>query len=345
MNRYIEEMNKVPFSESFERDTAELLKQAAQNCETRRKGNNMTRKKAVKIIAAAAAAILLLTGTAFAAQRFFAPADVAEALYEDSAAKAFEAADALTIWETKEFGDYYITLDGIAEGKQLVSTFDTAERDRTYAVFSVTRKDGTPFKGVDEIFPFTLTPIVNGFEPWKLSIFNLNAYLLETEIDGIRYILMSTDSIACLADRGISIAVFEGVAPSSEIFAVLPDGTTGFCEKYSGNKALFTLPLDPQKADPKAAQALLDSIEAEARRDDESYIGMGQIEDAENLCTVRMLYADGTKQTETLRLDCPYKDYADDALAISGAEEVYVFEGYVTDFERSAPVYYCSKRG
>ena len=53
------------------------------------------------------------------------------------------------------------------------------------------------------------------------------------------------------------MAFYEGFAPNNTIFTVAEDGSIAFADGFTGVHALFTLPLDPSKADPAAADAFL----------------------------------------------------------------------------------------
>lgn len=267
-DKYAEEMDSVIFSDSFERDTVRLLRQAADDSAHSAKGDiTMKKKKIFRIAAAAAALIMLLSGTVYAARALLTPSQVAERLGQKDIAAAFDSPGAVTVGESQPFGDYILTLEGIADGKALPfvpgETGGYVKEDRSYAVFSLTRADGRPMPDdcLYDDMPFVLSPIVNGIEPWRLSIFSLDASVMRMASDGTEYILMDTENIAIFADRGVRIAAYEGMSPGPEIFAVYPNGTTDFALGYDGQRAMFDLPIDPSKADPDAARELLDSLD------------------------------------------------------------------------------------
>ena len=268
-DKYIKEMDGVRFSESFERDTVSLLKEAAVSQAQSRKGNiDMKRNKMFKIMAAAAAIVVLLTGTVYAARALLSPSEVARQTGVFSAAEAFESKDAIMIGETQTFGDYLLTLEGITSGEALgqfsygIDDGLTGDK-RSYAVFILERADGQPMPDdcTYEAQPFTLSPIVNGIEPWHLSIFSLDGSARRFVSGGVEYILIDTAGLEIFADRGVRIAAYEGLSPGPEIFAVYPNGTTDFAFGYDGERAMFDLPLDPAKADHEAVDKMLEGIE------------------------------------------------------------------------------------
>ena len=72
------------------------------------------------------------------------------------------------------------------------------------------------------------------------------------------------DNIEIFADHTVYIAMYEeskefGMAPGSDIFSVNNDGTIKFADDFKKANALFTVPIDKSKADPKAVKKLLES--------------------------------------------------------------------------------------
>lgn len=90
-----------------------------------------------------------------------------------------------------------------------------------------------------------------------MNNWTLNAGASGMAKDGVYYYLLDTQSIEMFADRTVYMAFYEGFVPSNEIFTVAEDGTIAFADDFTGVHALFTLPLDPAKADPAAADAFL----------------------------------------------------------------------------------------
>ena len=139
-------------------------------------------------------------------------------------------------------------------------TTQELEKDHTYSVLALRRLDGTPLE--NETFDFsgyTMTPLVAGCSPAAVNNWTLSAFAQGFAKDGVYYYLLDTQSIEMFADRTVYMAFYEGFAPSNDIFTVAEDGTIAFAEDFAGVQALFTLPLDPAKADRAAADAFVES--------------------------------------------------------------------------------------
>ena len=102
----------------------------------------------------------------------------------------------------------------------------------------------------------TMTPLVAGCSPAGVNDWTLGGGACGFAKDGIYYYLLDTQSLEIFADHTVYIAFYEGGVPNNTIFTVADDGTISFCDDFTGVHALFTLPLDPAKADRAAAEAL-----------------------------------------------------------------------------------------
>ncbi len=211
----------------------------------------------VPLIAAAIA--LILTFTAFAAGRILmSPKEIAEHAENSLLAEAFGKDDVLFDMEPQVSGDYKFSVLGIISGAHLEEYTDV-DKERSYIVGAVERADG------GKIFDFTginITPLIQGELPWRVNAWTLNGarteFIYEDMVD---YFIFECDNIEVFADREIYLAMYEhGMAPSAEIFEMDADGKIKFKDDCEGAKAIFTLPIDKSKADPKRAQEILDSI-------------------------------------------------------------------------------------
>ena len=126
-------------------------------------------------------------------------------------------------------------------------------RDKTYAVLAYARTDGTAIE--EDVPDLTVSPLVEGHAPWQLNAWTLDGGTCTFAQDGTLYYLFECDNVEIFADHTVYLAVYPGThtPPSAELF--------GFDEKTGaitpkGDTALFSLPLDPAKADPQKAQAL-----------------------------------------------------------------------------------------
>ena len=220
----------------------------------------MTIRKTKKIAVLIAACIALLAVSVSAAMLWLSPAQVAEEYDQPLLAEAFKGPGAISINETVESGDFSITLLGLVSGRNLDTLNQDLEKDHTYSVLALRRLDGTPLE--NETFDFgsyTMTPLVAGCSPVAVNNWTLDAFAQGFAKDGVYYYLLDTASIEMFADRTVYMAFYEGSVPNNTIFTVAGDGSISFAADFTGVHALFTLPLDPAKADRAAADAFVAS--------------------------------------------------------------------------------------
>lgn len=258
MNRedYHKAFDELSFSADFQERTADLLRSRAHELEKERM--NMTFSKTKKMAVLAAACFALLAVSVSAAYAWLSPAQVAEEHGQTLLAEAFGGPGAITINETVESGDYSITLLGMVSGKNLNAQKEDLDNAHTYAVLAFQRLDGAVLTPEDFNFSeYTMTPLVAGCSPAAVNNWTLNAGASGMAKDGVYYYLLDTKSIEMFADHTVYMAFYEGGVPNNTIFTVAEDGSIAFAEDYQGVQALFTLPLDPSRADPAAAEDFL----------------------------------------------------------------------------------------
>ena len=258
MNRdeYRKAFDELSFSADFEKRTADLLQTRARELE--KECTDMTISKTKKIAALAAACIALLAVSVSAAMLWLTPAQVAQEHNQPLLAEAFEGPDAITINETVESGEFSITLLGLVSGRNLDVLNQDLEADHTYSVLALRRLDGPELTNEDFDFSrYTMTPLVAGCSPSAVNNWTLNAGASGFAKDGVYYYLLDTQSLEMFADRTVYMAYYEGSVPNNTIFTVAEDGTIAFTDDFTGVHVLFTLPLDPAKADPAAVDAFL----------------------------------------------------------------------------------------
>ena len=258
MNReeYRKAFDELSFSADFQERTADLLRNRARELEKER--TNMTFNRTKRIAVLAAACIALLAVSVSAAMLWLTPAQVAEEHNQPLLAEAFSGPDAIAINETVESGDFAITLLGLVSGRNLDVLNQDLEKDHTYSVLALRRLDGTPLENQDfDFIRYTMTPLAAGCSPRAVNNWTLGAFASGLAKDGVYYYLLDTQSIEMFADRTVYMAFYEGGVPSNTIFTVAEDGTIAFADDFTEVHALFTLPLDPAKADPAAAEAFL----------------------------------------------------------------------------------------
>ncbi len=292
MNRddYRRAFDEAGFSPDFQQKTLARLAQEAGRTEKKERPSMRakTTRRAVVLVCALAAALAV---TAAAAVRLLGPGETAQAVGDSALAAAFTQEGAVLLDESVESEGYVITLSGLVNGAGLSSFCQDLEEDRLYAVLAVRSAAGTPLSYEDLNLSFT--PLVAGYAPWQLNAWTLGGGVQSFDQDGVAYYLFDCRSVEPFADRTVYLAAFEGF-PSAEIFTMAADGSISFTEQMesglipypgqdgeavtftaedetgavftpeadpasrpAGPHALFTLPLDPAKADPDAAARIL----------------------------------------------------------------------------------------
>lgn len=220
------------------------------------------------VVAFIAAVIIVMSGSVFAAWQLLSPKQVAEELGDKTLAEAFSGENAVNINESVASGDYIFTLLGITSGKNLSDFGDPEQNiqpDRTYAVVSIARKDGTPIPELnDESYnepPFIVSPLIKGQKPWQVNIATMNGGYIERVVNGVIYRIIECDSIEMFADRGVYLYVGIGTFINNQTVSYNED--TGEITLNENNKeagALFDLPLDVKKADHEKAEEYLQQL-------------------------------------------------------------------------------------
>ena len=255
-----------------------------------RENEDMNRKPRRIPAAAMVAALTLFIGsaTAVAAWQYLTPDKVAEVMEDEGLKKAFQSKDAIAINESQTCGDYKITLLGMVSGKDLSSYVVNAEgegnteikEDKTYIVTAIEKVNNTAETVVQEesYMNLTASPLVKGLKPWQFNIYTMGGGSTAISENGIEYRITESDNIEIFADRGLYLAVTDGV-PSVEAYQY--DENTGEIarnESYQGVNALFHLPIDESKADREAADKYLKELENAENSSDDVAEDMGVIE-------------------------------------------------------------------
>lgn len=241
-----------------------------------RKSMKRTYRKRLSAGVLIAVLTMVMSVTAFAAVQLYNARQVAEHLGEALLAEAFESPDAIEINQTASGGGYQFTLHGIVSGtglREFSSSREDVYPDRTYAVVSIAREDGSPMPDTrDEDYgqePFFISPFIKGQKPWQINIFTMSGGYSEFVIDGTMYRLIECDGVEIFADRGVYLAISSGNRfYSNEAFSY--DESTGEIQPkadYQGASLLFDLPLDQAKADYAKAEAYLNELLKEPSSD------------------------------------------------------------------------------
>ena len=216
-------------------------------------------------------ALALGTTGVYAAYRFLTAGEAAEKAGDNRLAEAFASEGAVLVNETQHFRNYDVTLLGVVSGdsiSELVMEKNGELLDsRTCAAVAVSRTDGTPFPESmsDETYDdirFFMSPLIRGCDPEKYNLETMNGSYVQFAEGGILYRIIACDSIEKFADRQLYLCVSEGSEWNGEAYVYnAENGEISRREGYNGVNALFSLPIDPDLADPEAAQAYMESME------------------------------------------------------------------------------------
>lgn len=230
---------------------------------------------------ALSAALLLGVGSVsiYAAKKLMLPKEVTEEIEDVGLLDAFSGEDAIFVNQVQSCGGYDVTLYGIVSGKKLsdydVMSDDDIHDDKTYAVVSIQKSDHTPLPSVADDnysdYPFLVSPFIEGYNPALYNSFTLSGGYSEFEKDGVFYRVSECDNIEMFADHKIYLGVLDSTFYDNTAYRF--DEATGAItrnEAYGGLNALFELPLDPAKADPKAAAGYIKSLEEPSQESTET---------------------------------------------------------------------------
>ena len=288
------------------------VKEEAQMKEEMKNGLKMSGRRSRKrmaVAAAIAAAVLAVGGgTTYAAWRYLTPKEAAAELQDKKLVNAFSGEDVILVNETQTYGDYRTTLIGIVSGKDLtdyaMTTGGEIRADRSYWLLAIEHADGTPMPDTGSpeygTETFLTSPFIQGLEPWKYNIYTFGGGYSEFVQDGVMYRMAECDNLELFADKEVYLCLADENSAGIIKKAYSYDETTGKIsrnEAYDGCNALFTLPLDRTKADPKKAESYLKSLD---KTPEEEQAEMDQ--ELENLPeSQRKEIEEGEAQTEILR--------------------------------------------
>lgn len=226
-------------------------------------------KKRMPVMVMVAIFVLVMSVSVFAVWKLLTPVEIAEKLENKSLANAFKGEDALIINQSQISGDYEISLMGIVSGKDISefehSTNGIVNSDRSYAVVSIGKADGTQMPDMDDPeydkIPFFVSPYIKGQNPREVNIITMNGGYGAFLEDGIWYKIIECDNIEIFADRGLYLGVTSSTFYDVEAYDFnLETGEITPNEDYEGVNILFDLPLDPAKANYEKAEKYLQEL-------------------------------------------------------------------------------------
>lgn len=152
------------------------------------------------------------------------------------------------------------------------------QTDRTYAVVAIQRADGSPVSAEED--SFFVSPLIQGYDPIFYNAATMRGAATRFEEEGVLYWLVSCSNVEYFADHRIYLCVTDTDFYSKRLYTYdETDGSISRRDDYDGLNALFELELDASKADPAAAQALLEEnwafAESGAAAEDSAAAGNG----------------------------------------------------------------------
>lgn len=239
-----------------------------------------TMKHKKTFAAAAAAALIAATSvTVCAAYHFMSASDMAEKLQDNRLAEHFEEEiiinDVEQVYESQTYGGYEVTLLGLITGDNY-SQYQTVvsgeiRSDRTYCAVAIRKEDGTSFGDsmADVEESFFVSPLIGSLNPDLYNAVSLCGGLNTYVEDGVLYQLLECDNIEYFADQNVYLCVTDTVMLESGLYDWNEaEGTIARNREYQGLNALFTLKMDPLKANTEKAKALIEDIDRLAEEGD-----------------------------------------------------------------------------
>lgn len=233
---------------------------------------DMKKQIAKRVYATAVACgALLITVSVGAAVKYLKPAEVAErtGIESEKISAAFQGEDAITLNDSKEAGDYRVTLLGITTSENLEESRLSQEvsvQGELYAIVAIEHLDGTPMPATsDDAYSdisFFVSPLIEGLAPWQYNIASMGGGYSDFVENGILYRTIVCDDVSYFADRDLYLCVSDTNYYDTSAYCY--DETTGAItrnEGYGGVNLLFDLPIDPARADQAAAQKYLKALE------------------------------------------------------------------------------------
>lgn len=214
-----------------------------------------------KIMKAAVIAVCLLAvgSSAYAAIHLLQPSEVVKELGDAKLAKNFEKLSSHVV--TKEAKGYRFSYLGEVSGKNLSDYLMESDGEHTHYVFAI-EKIGEKAITRNNLDPdINVSPFIKGMKPAD-EIYTLSFGYDDIVIDGVKYMLFDAYDLEAFADKGVYLAVHDSGIASGEEYekAYSYDEKTGEISSrkdYQGINLLFDMNLDPAKADPEKAEAIL----------------------------------------------------------------------------------------
>lgn len=232
-------------------------------------------KRGWRVAVAVAALCCLGALGATAAARFLQPSQVAQQMDQQELAALFTGENAVSVEQTLPAGRYTVTLLGLTSGENVTGYWSSdwtdgiPADDRQYAVLAITHTDGTPMAELaDPDSDLTLqnsliSPVFASadYPLMDYNVYSMNGARHDLVQDGVRYVLIETDTVEPFADKNPQLAVIldyeSGISGLLSGFVQDPvSGEITVAPEGEGTRLLFDLPIPESKADPERAAVL-----------------------------------------------------------------------------------------
>ena len=228
-----------------------------------------TQRRFLVVATTLALTLVIAPASAYAAWKYLHPVQVAKEAQDQKLAAAFQSEAAIGVNETQSYGDYQITFLGMVSGELLTDYVTENEgniqKNRSHIVVAIEKADGTAMPEIQDVayeqMRFFVTPFIKGCDPHICNAYSLSGGYTDIVEDGILYRIMESENLEMFADKGIYLAVQDGISYQKDAYVF--DETSGEIlrnESYAGVNALFQVPMDVSKADAEAADAYLKSL-------------------------------------------------------------------------------------
>ena len=232
-------------------------------CSQWKEKREMNQNRKWIVAAAASVCVLAVTVSVGAAGRYLSSRQVAEEFNMDNMAKAFSKGDGIEINQTQHYGEYNVTLLGVASGANLGwPQPEEIAKEKTYAVVAIEKTDGTPMPdGTDDNeMPqdFFVSPLIEGYNPVNFNVMTMDGFVTWDVMNGVQYRVVECDNVEIFADHKLRLCVMDSTFYNNDAYNYNPQ--TGAITQnidYAGMNLLFDLPLDKEKADPQKVEEYL----------------------------------------------------------------------------------------
>lgn len=220
-------------------------------------------KKKIAVACLTLFVMVAISGSAYAAYRWYQASEAATLLGDDKLAAAFGKTEQEIQVTTS--GNYRIVSLGTVTGKNISDQIlENDNPSETYAAVAIERLDGKP---MDYDSGLVASPLIQGLDPKTYNIYSMGGGSTSKVVNGVLYLIASCKDIGIFADRTIYLAVTEGPEYQQAFDYQKSTGLIKTASNYKGVQALFELSMDASLADPGAVQTYLANFNQDKESD------------------------------------------------------------------------------